>query len=351
MGRRPQGLRLGDRDLARSAAGPVLGQRLLEADDQGWYRVPGFWSDRKTDRLDYRKNGPPEERPDDEPGEPPAPTASTSRPVLPRRRRRGLEEGILGQGPARLGVGARAVGPPARRLGLPGRLLGPHPRGSRHALRPGRGCQVRQDQADDLIYQPYTQVSPEMYGQLYGAFGRPNSNYDGYPGVYYDDSGRYYGYANYGNLGGYYGYLDYPYYGGTAIPTMPQPGSAMAMAAMATAVWRLWHLWWPAGRHSDSATAIPTTAYGSGYGYGGFAATAILGYGTAASGSAASAMAASASARVRLIRLRIRFSGSALGSDSRSSASVWVASGLGSAGAGVAGLGTVAGVWGRRLRL
>ena len=41
-------------------------------DDQGWYRVPGFWSERKTDRLDYRKNGPPQDRPDDEPGEPPA---------------------------------------------------------------------------------------------------------------------------------------------------------------------------------------------------------------------------------------------------------------------------------------
>ena len=39
-----------------------------------------------------------------------------------------------------------------------------------------------------------------MYGQLYGAFGRPNSNYDGYPGVYYDDDGRFYGYANYGHL-------------------------------------------------------------------------------------------------------------------------------------------------------
>ncbi len=53
----------------------------------------------------------------------------------------------------------------------------------------------------DLTYQPYTQVSPEMYGQLYGAFGRPNSNYDGYPGVYYDQDGRFYGYANYGTWG------------------------------------------------------------------------------------------------------------------------------------------------------
>ena len=76
---------------------------------------------------------------------------------------------------------------------------------------------------DDLTYQPYTKVSPEMYGQIYGGFGRPNSYYDGYPGVYYDDSGRFYGYANYGNIGGYYGYLDYPYYGGNGYPYYAQP--------------------------------------------------------------------------------------------------------------------------------
>src|SRR5262245_41066971 len=40
-------------------------------DDRGWYRVPGSWSDRTTDRLDFRKDVPPAEQPDDEPG--PAP--------------------------------------------------------------------------------------------------------------------------------------------------------------------------------------------------------------------------------------------------------------------------------------
>src|SRR5262249_44603492 len=75
----------------------------------------------------------------------------------------------------------------------------------------------------DLTYQPYTQVSPEMYGQLYGAFGRPTSTYDGYPGVFYDQDGRFYGYANYGNLQGYYGYLDYPYYGGYGYPYITTP--------------------------------------------------------------------------------------------------------------------------------
>src|SRR5438046_2657598 len=56
------------------------------------------------------------------------------RTVLPGRRRRGLEGGLLGEGPARLVLGSRAVGPPTRRLGLPGRLLGPDARGPRDAL-------------------------------------------------------------------------------------------------------------------------------------------------------------------------------------------------------------------------
>ena len=92
--------------------------------------------------------------------------------------------------------------------------------------------------ADDLTYQPYTKVSPEMYGQLNGAFGRPNSNYDGYPGVYYDDSGRYYGYASYGYLNGYYGYLDYPYSGGYGYPyyaTPVQNGMGGGYGTVATA--------------------------------------------------------------------------------------------------------------------
>src|SRR4051812_27594080 len=37
-------------------------------DDKGWYRVAGFWSDRQTDRVDYRKDGPPTDHPDDDPG-------------------------------------------------------------------------------------------------------------------------------------------------------------------------------------------------------------------------------------------------------------------------------------------
>ena len=46
-----------------------------------------------------------------------------------------------------------------------------------------------------IVYQPVSQVSPQDYGLLYGAYGRPNSNYDGYPGVTYDNTGQYYGYG------------------------------------------------------------------------------------------------------------------------------------------------------------
>ena len=125
MGRRPEGLRLGHRHLARPSAGPILGQRLLET------RRPGLVSRaRLLERAEDRPARLPQERPT--PGTPrrrarraPQPgLLLRPRPVLPRRRRRRLEEGLLGQGPARLVVGSRPVGQAARRLGLPGRLLG-----------------------------------------------------------------------------------------------------------------------------------------------------------------------------------------------------------------------------------
>ncbi|MBX6313131.1 MAG: YXWGXW repeat-containing protein [Isosphaeraceae bacterium] len=42
-------------------------------DEKGWYRVPGFWSDRPSDQISYRKQGPPAERPAEEPGPAPGP--------------------------------------------------------------------------------------------------------------------------------------------------------------------------------------------------------------------------------------------------------------------------------------
>ena len=192
-------------------------------DQDGWYRVPGFWTDRKTDRLDYRKNGPPQERPDDEPGEPPAPDCF----YIPGQYYPDGDGVVWKKGfwtkaqPGWSWVPAQWNRQPEgwvfqdgywdRTLEDRGTLFAPA-----EADKSAKGD-------DGLTYQPYTQISPEMYGQLYGAFGRPNSNYDGYPGVYYDDDGRYYGYANYGTLGGYYGYLDYPYYGGYGYPYITTP--------------------------------------------------------------------------------------------------------------------------------
>ena len=131
-------------------------------DDQGWYRVSGFWSDRKTDRIDFRKNGPPSDHPPDEPGESPGPNYYL-RPwdLRPRRRRRRLEAGLLGPGPARLGLGPGAVGPPARGLDLPGGLLGPHPGGPGHALRPRPGRQQCAEQRHGLSAL-YPDLAPDL---------------------------------------------------------------------------------------------------------------------------------------------------------------------------------------------
>ncbi len=214
-------------------------------DDKGWYRVPGFWSERKTDRLDYRKNGPPQDRPDDDPGDPP----NSDCFYVPGQYYPDGDGVVWKKGywtkaqPGWSWVPAQWIRQPDgwvfqegywdRTLEDRGILFTPA-----EVDKTARG-------ADDLTYQPYSKVSPEMYGQLNGAFGRPNSNYDGYPGVYYDDSGRYYGYGSYGYLNGYYGYLDYPYYGGYGYPynaTPVQYGMGGGGGSATAVLWRLWRL-------------------------------------------------------------------------------------------------------------
>ena len=203
-------------------------------DDKGWYRVAGFWSDRKTDRIDYRKDGPPAYRPDDDPGEPPA-SSTTDCFYIPGEYHPDGDGVVWKKGfwanahPGWSWVPASWThqtegwvfqdGYWDRTLEDRGILFAP--------------AQMTGDakSTDDLTYRPYTVVSPEMYGQLYGALGRPNSYYDGYPGVYYDDDGRYYGYADYGNLSCYYGYLDYPFYGGYGYPYYVAPLSYASFGA------------------------------------------------------------------------------------------------------------------------
>ncbi len=109
-------------------------------DDQGWYHVPGFWSDRQTDRIDYRKNGPPADRPAEDIGESPgADHFYVPGRLGPRRRRRGLAQGLLGQGPAGLVVGAGPVGPAARAAGSSRRVTGTAPwRTAARSSRPPR---------------------------------------------------------------------------------------------------------------------------------------------------------------------------------------------------------------------
>ncbi|MGE3818054.1 MAG: hypothetical protein AB7I30_01340, partial [Isosphaeraceae bacterium] len=186
-------------------------------DDQGWYRVPGFWSDRKTDRIDFRKDGPPTNRPAEEPGESPGPGHF----YIPGQYYPDGDGVVWKPGfwtksqPGWSWVPAQWVRQPEgwtfqegywdRNLEDRGVLFAP--------------AEVAEDARNaTTVFAPYTQVGPQSFGLLYGAFGRPNADYDGYPGCYYDPTGRYYGYANYGCLGAYYGYLDYPYYGTIGYP-------------------------------------------------------------------------------------------------------------------------------------
>ncbi len=223
MGRRSQGLRLGDGDLAHPAAGTVLGQRLLEARRSGLVSRPGLLEPCKTDRIDYRKNGPPQDRPDEEPGQPPSADCF----YIPGQFHPDGDGVVWKKGYwAKVQQGWSWV--PAQWVRQPDgwvfqegfwdRTL--EDRGTLFA--PAEVNKSAQG-TDNLTYQPYTTVSPELYGQLNGAFGRPNTNYDGYPGVFYDENGRYYGYGDYGNLGGYYGYLDYPATGGNGYPYYASP--------------------------------------------------------------------------------------------------------------------------------
>ena len=215
-------------------------------DEAGWARVRGFWSDRKTDRLDFRAEGPPAERPDEQPG--PSPGAEyfwIPGQWIPDGDGVAWKKGFWAKAqPGWAWVPGQWVKQPEgwtfqdgywdRTLEDRGTLFSPA-----EVANSARG--------GDTVYAPVAQVSPLSYGRLYGAFGRPTTYYDGYPGCYYDTSGAYYGYANYGNLGMYYGYLDYPYYGSGGYPYLST------------------------GAYGGGSTYL--ASYGGGLGYGG------LGYG------------------------------------------------------------------------
>ena len=196
-------------------------------DDQGWYHVPGFWSDRQTDRIDYRKNGPPADRPAEDIGESPGPDHFYVPGVYsPDGDGVAWKKGFWAK--AQTGwawVPAQWVKQPqgyAYQDGYWDRTL--EDRGTLFTPAQVTGNAAANQAGNGVVYQPLSQVSPQDYGLLYGAFGRPNSYYDGYPGVYYDQYGNYYGYASYGSLGAYNGYLDYPYLGTNGYPYVTSYG-------------------------------------------------------------------------------------------------------------------------------
>ena len=197
-------------------------------DDKGWYRVPGFWSDRQTDRIDWKKNGPPADHPEEEIG--PSPGADhfyIPGHYAPDGEGVTWKKGYWAKAQAGWSwVPAQWVHQPegwAFQEGYWDRTL--EDRGTLFA--PAQGGTITPDGNPnaEVTYTPLSQIAPEQYGQIYGAFGRPNTYYDGYPGCYYDNTGRYYGYANYGNLAPYYGYLDYPYTSSFGYPYLAQPVS------------------------------------------------------------------------------------------------------------------------------
>jgi hypothetical protein len=191
-------------------------------DVQGWYRVPGFWSDRKTDRTNFRKYGPPAEHPLDEPGPAPSPNDFyIPGQYYPDGDGVVWKPGYWGKSvPGWAWVPAQWVRRPEgwtfqdgywdRILDDRGTLFAPA------TVDPAA-------RSGNAVYQPYSQISPQSYGMLFGAYGRPTPYYDGYPGYFYDLNGRCYGYAGYGAIGNYYGYLDYPYYGSYGYPYYAQP--------------------------------------------------------------------------------------------------------------------------------
>ncbi|WP_165064063.1 hypothetical protein [Paludisphaera rhizosphaerae] len=196
---------------------------LWKRNENGWRRFPGFWSDRATDKLAYGADGPPKDRPIDDSGAPPKSNCfyipgqfvvdgdriawrkgfwADAKPGwawTPATWTRQPEGWIFQEGYWDYPLEERGI------LFAPAEIA--------REVRPG----------EVLTYHPYTMVSPELYGQLYGAFGRSTPYYDGYPGVAYDEGGRYYAFADYGNLSPYYGYLDYPAVGGFGYPYYVAP--------------------------------------------------------------------------------------------------------------------------------
>jgi len=191
--------------------------------EEGWRRTLGFWSDRGTDRLTYRKEAPPADRPVDDPGEPPkAGCFFVPGQFVPEGDKLAWRKGFWADAkPGWSWVPASWTRQPEGWLFQEG--YWDRPLEERGVLFAPAKLAREPREGEVLAYRPYTVVSPNLYGQLYGAFGRSTSTYDGYPGVCFDDFGRCYAFAGYGSLPPFYGYLDYPALGGYGYPYYTSP--------------------------------------------------------------------------------------------------------------------------------
>ncbi|WP_337177463.1 hypothetical protein [Paludisphaera sp.] len=196
---------------------------LWKREADGWRRTPGFWSDRSTDRLVFRAEGPPERRPLDDPGPPPKEGCFyIPGQYVPEGDKLVWRKGFWADSkPGWAWVPASWTRQPEGWIYQAG--YWDFPLEERGTLFAPAEPVAEAAEGRALSYRPYTVVSPQLYGQLYGAFGRWTSWYDGYPGIGYDPGGRYFAYADYGRLAPFYGYLDYPALAGFGYPYFASP--------------------------------------------------------------------------------------------------------------------------------
>ena len=244
-------------------------------DEESWSRVAGFWSDKQTNQIVFKQQGPPADRPEDK--IPPSPGAGYF--YVPGHY---APEGEKADGFVwKPGFWAKAqqgwAWVPAQWIrqsegwiyqeGYWDRPL--NERGVLYAP-----VQVAPEARNaGTVYRPDQVIDPNNFDQLFGSIGRKDQNYDGYPGVRYEDDGTYQGYSEYGNYG--QGYVNQPgaYYtypnniiGGYGYGASPYYGMGFGMGGFGGL-----------GLYGMGSFGYPF--YG-GYGYGGYPFGVPIGYGS-----------------------------------------------------------------------
>ena len=201
------------------AAGPVLGQRLLEARRQGLVSRPRLL-ERPPDRPDRLAEERPARRASRRttPARRPATTTSTSPATTPPTATASSgSKGFWAKAqPGWSWVPAQWVRQPEGwtfQDGYWDRTL--EDRGTLFA--PAQVADARPSNGDTSISRSPRSLPSSTASSTAPSAGR-TPTMTAIPAVYYDNNGRYYGYANYGKLSTYYGYLDYPYTGAYGYP-------------------------------------------------------------------------------------------------------------------------------------